>query len=137
VYPTAARVAADHEAAATAADAVARLDAMLALIPADQQPPRPTACRALAAAEVTRAAGRPDPEAWRLAADGFRALSEPYTTAYAEFRQVEAALLAGDGDDARRLLEDAHAITVGLGERPLRAEIEALAGRAGVALGGS
>ena len=39
-------------------------------------------------------------------------------------------------EDAARLLEDAHAITVRLGERPLRAEIEALAGRAGLPLGG-
>jgi tetratricopeptide (TPR) repeat protein len=145
VYPMAARVAADRaendrahgeDAAAAAAAALAALDAMLARIPGERRPPRPAACLALTAAEVTRAAGRPDPEAWRLAAVRFRALSEPYTVAYAQFREAEALLAAGRGDEARALIEDAHAVTGALGERPLRAELEALARRARVPLKG-
>jgi class 3 adenylate cyclase/tetratricopeptide (TPR) repeat protein len=143
VYPMAARVAADRAeddgieaagAAAAAAAAVAALDAMLAGIPGDLRPPRPAACRGLTAAEATRAAGRPEPEAWRLAADRFRALSEPYTVAYAHFREAEALLAAGRGREAGALIEDAHAVTGALGERPLHAEIEALARRARVPL---
>ena len=76
--------------------------------------------------------GRADPGAWEAAADQFRNRNEPYTTAYAEFRQAQALLLA-DGDrgaeEANGLLREARAITVELGERPLRAEIEALAQR--------
>jgi class 3 adenylate cyclase/tetratricopeptide (TPR) repeat protein len=142
VYPTAARVHADraHRAGAPgggaadakgAADALAQLERMLSTIPEQRRPPRAVACRRLAAAEATRADGRSDPSAWRLAADGFRALHEPYTTAYAMFRQAEA-LVASGADGAAPLLQDARAITVWLGERPLHAGIEALAQRAGI-----
>jgi class 3 adenylate cyclase/tetratricopeptide (TPR) repeat protein len=150
VYPTAARIEADRadkaradggsaaDAEAAAADALARLDSMLAGIPEDHLPPRPVACRSLVAAEVIRAGGRADPTAWALVVDEFRALSEPYTIAYAEFRQAQALLAPGGGADAAAdaapLLHDAHAIAVELAERPLRAEIEALAGRVGIAL---
>jgi class 3 adenylate cyclase/tetratricopeptide (TPR) repeat protein len=133
VYPTAARVHADRKAEAAAADAVTELDRMLAVIPLERQPPRAVLCRSLAAAEATRASGRSDPAAWQLAADGFRALGEPYTIAYVEFRQVEA-LAAPDAAAAAPSLQDAHATTVRLGERPLRAEIEALAQRLGIPL---
>lgn len=98
--------------AGDAGDALARLDAMLAGIPGDRRPPRPVACRTLAAAEITRARGRSDPEAWQVAADAFRALREPYTTAYAEFRQAQALLADGRGAGAA-LLRDAHSIPPG------------------------
>ncbi|ADB48839.1 helix-turn-helix transcriptional regulator [Conexibacter woesei] len=153
VYPVAARIAAERVAAARAgaagasaaavaaargdaADALARLDAMLATLPASARPPRALACRALAAAEAARAAGGADAAPWAEAADRFRALGEPYPTAYAELRQAEA-LLAGRGATAAAasLLRDAHATTVQLREQPLRGAIEALGRRARVALG--
>jgi tetratricopeptide (TPR) repeat protein len=73
VYPTAARIEADRadqaradgastaDAEAAAADALARLDSMLAGIPQGHLPPRPVACRSLVAAEVIRAGGRSEP----------------------------------------------------------------------------
>jgi DNA-binding CsgD family transcriptional regulator len=144
VYPTAARIEADRAelarargeppalAEAAASGAVARLDAMLAQLPREHQPPRPLACRALAAAEAGRARARSDPADWQLAAERFRELSEPYTIAYAEYRQAEA-LPSGHGG-AAPMLRDAHATTARLGERPLRSEIEALAQRLRVPL---
>jgi DNA-binding CsgD family transcriptional regulator/tetratricopeptide (TPR) repeat protein len=151
VYPTAARVDADRaedarargdataaaEAATSAAEVVARCDEMLARIPEDQMAPRGLACRSLAFAEAARAAGRPEPDAWAAAVEQFRALGEPYVVAYAEFRQVEAAVAAGfrATAEAEVSLRDAHAITVGMEEVPLRAQIEALARRARISLG--
>jgi DNA-binding CsgD family transcriptional regulator len=149
VYPTAARIHADRaehararggataEAEAGAGDAVVRLDAMLSLLPEDHRSPRFGACRTLAAAEATRAAGRSDPVAWKLAADEFLAVGARYSQAYAQFRQAEALLAAaGDGRAAAAPpLQESHSTTVELGERPLRAEIETLAQRARVVLG--
>ena len=151
VYPVAARVAAERaaaarggrgraaaDAAAAAADALARLDAMLGALPPQARPPRALAARALAAAEAERAAGRARPAAWADAVERAEALGEPYPAAYGRLRQAEALLSAGRGASgaaAAPLLRAAHATTVRLGERPLRAEIEALARRAGVALG--
>src|SRR5262249_18346066 len=110
-----------------------------AAIPAEHLPPRGIACRSLAAAEAVRAAGRADPAAWEAAVEQFRALGEVYVVAYAEFRQAEAVVAGGSGSRgagaAGAPLRDAHAITVGMGEVPLRAEIEALAQRARLSLG--
>ncbi len=85
---------------------------------------------------ASRARGRSDPAAWALAAERFDALGEPYPLAYARLRQAEA-LLGGRGEAAAgaSLLRQAHAAVVALGERPLREEIEALGGRAGISLG--
>lgn len=148
VYPTAARIHADRadharahrgsaeDAEAAAEDAVARLDAMLAALPEAHRSPRSQACRALAVAEATRASGHFDPAAWKLATDRLHAVGARYTHAYAQFRQAEALLAAGgDGRAAAApLLRSAHATTMELRERPLRAEIEALAVRARVPL---
>ena len=148
IYPIAARVHGDRAENARAAgegteDEIAAaqaahhaLERMLAADTAGPAPPRGTACRLLTAAEVTRAGGRSDPAAWRLAADHLGALGERYPAAYAEFRLAEA--LRAAGADVRSavapLLASAHATTVQLGERPLRADIEALAHRAGLEL---
>jgi DNA-binding NarL/FixJ family response regulator len=151
VYPTAARVDADRaedarargdhdaalEAAAAATGAVARCDEMLAQIPEGRVAPRGLACRSLACAEAARAAGRAEPDAWIAAAQRFRELGEDYVVAYAEFRQAEACVAAGSrgGAAAEVPLRDAHALTLGMGEVPLRAQIEALARRARISLG--
>jgi DNA-binding NarL/FixJ family response regulator len=94
------------------------------------------ACRSLAVGEACRAAGRPDPDAWSVAVEQFRELAEPYIVAYAEFRQAEAAVASGSraAAVAEVVLRDAHALAVGMGEVPLRAQIEALALRARISL---
>jgi DNA-binding NarL/FixJ family response regulator len=152
VYPTAARVDAERaedarargdgdaaaSAAADASAAVAQCDEMLAQIPEGRMAPRGRACRSLAAAEALRAAGRADPDVWAVAAEQFRELGEPYAVAYAEFRQAEAAVAAGSrggGAAAEAWLRDAHALTVRMGEVPLREQIEALARRSRISLG--
>ena len=125
-------------AAAHAAGAVAQCDEMLAHIPEGRVAPRGVACRALAAAEALRAAGRADADAWAVAAERFRELGEPYVVAYAEFRHAEAAVAAGSragAAAAEASLRDAHALTVGMGEVPLRELVEALARRSRISLG--
>ena len=64
-------------------------------------------------------------------------MREVYGVAYAEFRHAEAlsAMSAESAAAVTSLLESALAITVRLGERLLRAEIEQLAHRAGARLG--
>ncbi|HEY4279264.1 MAG TPA: LuxR C-terminal-related transcriptional regulator, partial [Conexibacter sp.] len=144
---------AERAACDTAADALSRLDAMLAAATPDAHsprstpvedapsaaaalPPRALAYRALTAAELTRAQGSSDPRAWAAAADRFAALGEPYPTAYAQLRQAQALLAEqGERERAARLLRAAHASTVRLGEVPLRAEIEAVARRSRIAVG--
>jgi DNA-binding CsgD family transcriptional regulator/tetratricopeptide (TPR) repeat protein len=147
VFPTAARVAAEQAEharasgagdgaaqAAVAEEAVTLLDAMLAEAPAGHLPPRPSASRALAAAEAARARARNDAGLWEAAADQFRQLGEPYSIAYAEFRQAEALVASGRGHAAAALLRDARHITEQLRERPLGAEVEALAKRSRLVL---
>jgi DNA-binding NarL/FixJ family response regulator len=144
VYPTAARIAADRaglqapeDAAARAAEAertLAAHDAMLAQLPRDKRPPRAEAYRLLTAAETARAGGRDEVAVWQDAAGAFRELGEIYTLAYVLMRQAAAHLAENDSQAATRTLREAHGITTGLGERPLREEIEALARRSRVSL---
>lgn len=90
---------------------------------------------ATAAAECQRLRGTFDPLTWAKAAGQWRALLDPYETAYAELRLAEA-LLQTDGDRAEvaRLLRGAHAVTIGLGGAPLRSEVETVARHARVQL---
>ncbi len=140
VYPTAARIAAERAAQARArgsGDAGARaeeadralraLDAMLLELPRAKRFPRAESYRLLTAAETARAAQQDDASLWEDVTRAFRELEEPYALAYALMRQAEAT--ATRGAASSRLLQEAHRITVRLGERPLRAEIEALAQR--------
>jgi DNA-binding CsgD family transcriptional regulator len=89
--------------------------------------------RALAEAELGRAEGRSEPDAWRAADAG--AEGGPQRTAYARFREAEA-VLASRGDRARAIdaLLTAHATAQRLGAEPLRQEIEGLARRARIEL---
>ncbi|NGN64022.1 AAA family ATPase [Streptomyces sp. A7024] len=90
-------------------------------------------------AELARARGADDPALWARTAAGL----EPYAFAYQRARvrhRWAAALLAAGGDGARdqaaELLTAAHSAAEDLTAEPLRAEIERLAGRARIALGG-
>ncbi|HEX5579124.1 MAG TPA: AAA family ATPase [Candidatus Limnocylindria bacterium] len=88
------------------------------------------AYRSLVEAEATRVAGSSDPEAWALAATRFEELPQPYTRAYARYREGEALLAARHGAArARSALREAHAITTALGAAPLRAAVESVARR--------
>ena len=90
--------------------------------------------QALAEAELGRAEGRSEPDAWHRAADA-GAEGGPQRTAYARFREAEA-VLASRGDRARAIdaLLTAHATAQRLGAEPLRREIEGLARRARIEL---
>jgi DNA-binding CsgD family transcriptional regulator/tetratricopeptide (TPR) repeat protein len=97
--------------------------------------PEPTAFDALSIAELSRADGRPDPDAWDAAAQGFAALGEPFERAYARWRQAEALILAGgDRAAAGDALREAAEIAAALRAPLLTAEVEGLARRARVAL---
>jgi DNA-binding CsgD family transcriptional regulator/tetratricopeptide (TPR) repeat protein len=96
------------------------------------------AWHALAWAEASRVEGAARPDLWDEACAHWRRLEFPYEAAYCRLRAAEARLA---GRSAReRATEDlraGHATAVRLGARPLLAEIEALARRARVPLGGA
>jgi tetratricopeptide (TPR) repeat protein len=102
---------------------------------AAQRPLVIRAHRMLCDAEVGRAEGRSEPDLWRRAAEAGAAEGDAYRTAYARFREGEAAL-ASRGENARAAdaLVAAHSVAVELGAEPLRGEIEGLARRARIEL---
>jgi DNA-binding NarL/FixJ family response regulator len=74
--------------------------------------------------------GQPNPRRWQRAAEGWERLEYRLATAYARFRQAEAMLAAGaPRASVQPVLLAAHQTTLLLGARPLRREIELLAGR--------
>jgi DNA-binding CsgD family transcriptional regulator len=85
-------------------------------------------------AEHARAAADSDPASWDAAARAWEARPAPFQAAYARWRQAEAALGRRDRAQAEHALRAAHATAVGLGAQALRAELEALARRARIAL---
>jgi DNA-binding CsgD family transcriptional regulator len=89
------------------------------------------ACHAaLAQAEWSRLEGRPDPQTWRRAAEGWERAELPYRAAYARFRQAEALLGArAPRAQIEPVLHAAHQTAVALGAAPLRRDIELLAQR--------
>ncbi|HEX2754175.1 MAG TPA: LuxR C-terminal-related transcriptional regulator [Candidatus Limnocylindrales bacterium] len=93
---------------------------------------------ALATAHRDRLEGRDDPAAWDRLAAAWEALANPYEVAKARWRQAEAILASGEGragrGHARPVLEEAAAIGLTLGARPLLREIRQLAGRAMIRL---
>jgi hypothetical protein len=58
-------------------------------------------------AELGRLLGRSDPAVWAAAAGRWDALSRPHHAAYCRWRGAQAALAAGHGTAARRLLRQA------------------------------
>jgi DNA-binding CsgD family transcriptional regulator len=86
---------------------------------------------ATAEAEMGRAAGVPDPDAWAMAVERWVGLSHRHQAAYARLRLVEASLhRKGDRRAALEALREAHRMASTIGAMPLRAEIEALAAEA-------
>ena len=134
----AARATRDEATIADAGERLARIDIRLAELEprfaATESARELAADRMTAAAEATRIGGRPDPAAWRAVADAWVAFERPYFAALARWREAEAELAAGDRAAATEALRLADAIAAGLGARPLREALEALARRARIAI---
>jgi ATP/maltotriose-dependent transcriptional regulator MalT len=81
------------------------------------------------AAELTRLARRPDPEAFSAAAAAWDRARRPYPAAYCRFREAEALLERRRRRAAAKPLAAAHAIAERLGAAPLLEEIELLGRR--------
>jgi len=95
--------------------------------------------RALVTAELARAAGEADPEppmvgAWSAAARAWQAAAEPYPLAYTWLRLAEAAVAAGDRQEAGRAIRQAHALASRVGATPIAEEASALARRTRLSL---
>lgn len=89
--------------------------------------PVPAAVKALCDAERARHQGADDPPLWAGVADRWAGLEQLYPTAYARWRQAEAAVRTGDREAAVGPLGEAARIAADLGAVPLRGEVEALA----------
>ena len=127
--------AAERPDTATDEETVARLEAQLAnAVTRPGQWAEGPRYAALAAAEVTRARGVPDPDAWLAAAAGFDEISLPAPAAYARLRAAEAFVAAGDRTAAAEPLTAAIAAAEQLEARPLAAAAAALARRARIRL---
>jgi ATP/maltotriose-dependent transcriptional regulator MalT len=85
--------------------------------------------------EAARARREAAPDGWAEYASRCEHGHRPFRAAYARLREAEAALVAGTARTrVAEALSHGHALTVGLGARPLREEIEELARRARVVL---
>jgi DNA-binding NarL/FixJ family response regulator len=89
-----------------------------------------------AEAERLRADGKPDPAAHAAAADAWLAVTRPYPEALMRWRAGEGHIAAGEREAATDVLRRAHATAVALDAGWLRTEIEGLAARARLTLGG-
>jgi DNA-binding CsgD family transcriptional regulator len=109
----------------------ARFDAQLAAFDAGPPPPESVAWRAQFEAERGRLEDDDAPARWQAARERWEALGFAYFAAVCAWREANAIVRGGgDRDDAARLLSAAHTAAAGMGARPLREEIEALARRA-------
>ena len=93
--------------------------------------------RSTVAADFARAGGELDRPAWDAVARAWEELGHPYPLAYALLRSAEAAVAAGDRDDATELLSRAADIAGHLGAAPLRAEIDLAARKWRITLAGA
>ncbi|GAA3031627.1 helix-turn-helix transcriptional regulator [Streptosporangium longisporum] len=86
------------------------------------------------AAEVGRLDGTDDHGRWRAVASAWAGLRQPYAEARALLGAAEAAIASGEREAAAGDLSKAAGLAAGLGAAPLAAGIEALAGRARIAI---
>jgi DNA-binding CsgD family transcriptional regulator/tetratricopeptide (TPR) repeat protein len=132
-----------REAEATQAAAAAKATAdglahAIATYLAGGAPPEALGFAAMLRGERERAYGNKDVESWRSAAQQFNSLKQPYRAAYAEMRAAEAlSVAAAPAREVAAPLRRAYAVAVELGVAPFRQEVEALARRTGLELGGS
>ena len=82
----------------------------------------------LVRAELSRASGTDSPATWAAVRPGLAARPSPYLEAYVLWRQADVTP-AGEPEEARRALRDAHRIAVGIGAALLASRIESLARR--------
>ena len=86
-------------------------------------------------AEHARLHGQADPAAWTAAAVRWNRIGQPYSAAYARWREAEALLASQAARaQAEEALGAAHAVAVRLGAAPLRQELELLAQRGRIRL---
>ncbi len=122
--------------AAELRDAIAARNTSLEPTRAGLAPPS-TAWASLAEAEWSRAVGPSDPAAWAAAVEACERMAQPYPASYARYRQAEAVLAAhGDRAVASSLITAALERCIALGAHPMREELEALARRARMVIGG-
>jgi DNA-binding CsgD family transcriptional regulator len=122
----------DHGDAEATASVVGRARAL-------RHPPRAALAthpaRLLVDAELSRVAARPAPGPWDAVIRAWEARPSPHRAAYARWRQAEAMLArGGTRTEVQELLRPAYEVAVGLGARPLREEIVALARRGRIVL---
>ena len=120
-------------------EARATLERLRTLLAADRWPEgtawrEPVAFGAVCAAELSRADGESDPEAWAAAAEHFAALGMPFELAYARWRQAEALIVVGDRAAAGDALREAAEIAASLPAPLLAAEVDGLARRARISV---
>ncbi|EHN10172.1 hypothetical protein PAI11_29310 [Patulibacter medicamentivorans] len=87
-----------------------------------------------AEADLGRAHGQADPDAWRRVEAAWRELEHPYPVARALWRRAEAELSAGDRAAAAATAVEALAAARALGSDWLASEVEGLAARGRLAL---
>jgi DNA-binding CsgD family transcriptional regulator len=121
-----------------ARDAIVRAELLLSRVEAAATgPSRPIEAAYLltAQAEMTRAAGADDPDAWTAAAAAWDAMDRPYLAAQVRWREAEARFATGDRDGAAAAAASARQAAVTLGSAWLRAEVESFAARARLRVG--
>jgi DNA-binding CsgD family transcriptional regulator/tetratricopeptide (TPR) repeat protein len=119
---------------AVARQLLRRLDRLAAGV-AGATPPRVTASRATAAAELSRIARPGDDGPWEAAQAAWDACGNRFRAAYARWRRADALLSAGNhGSGAIALVREAHAAAAQLGARPLAESVQRLAVRARIEL---
>jgi DNA-binding CsgD family transcriptional regulator/tetratricopeptide (TPR) repeat protein len=118
--------------------ALQRVDDLLARVAAAATRTRPVECARLldARAESSRAAGRADAAAFARAARAWEELGRPEPAAAMYWREAEAHSAAGDREPATEAARAAQEIALRLGAGWLRSEVEGLAARARLPLGG-
>jgi DNA-binding NarL/FixJ family response regulator len=89
-----------------------------------------------ARADLERAQGLARPGSYADAAEAWEALRRPYPAATMRWREAEAHLAKGDRDAGCRAIEQALAAARGIGADWLAAELEGLAARARLSVGG-
>jgi DNA-binding CsgD family transcriptional regulator len=89
-----------------------------------------------AEAEYARATGADSAALWAEAAGGWEALRRPYPSSYTRWREAEALMAAGDREGSTRAANEALESARSLGSAWLVEEIESLAARARLQVGG-
>ena len=94
--------------------------------------PVTAAWRAQLAAERARATGIDDVDRWRAVEQRWAEVGQPPELAWARLRLARCLLAAGERTLAAALVADVSAVAASLGARPLQAQVQAVARRAGL-----